>query len=113
MHSSRWQLFKSFLKGQPHVVHVCVWDADRETTPLHIHRDVGIRLGMWVMTSGGVAVVSRLYAKGEVDVMLVDENGDNKVEMRYMLNTLRQCRLEEVPSQRRPDKDAGFRKGYY
>ena len=113
MTPSRWQLFKGFLKGQPTVVHVAVWDDERKTTPLHIHRDAGIRLGMWVMTSGGAAVVSRIYAKGEVDVMLVDENGDNKVEMRYLLNTLRQCRLEEIPAPRRPDKDSGFSKGYY
>lgn len=113
MQSSRWQLFKAFLKGQPHVIQVTHWDADRETTPLHIHRDAGIRLGMWVMTSGGVAIVSRIYAKGEVDVMLVTEDGDNKVEMRYLLNTLRQCRLEEIPAPRRPDKDSGFSKGYY
>jgi hypothetical protein len=113
MQSSRWQLLKAFFRGQPHVVQVCVWDADRATTPLHIYRDAGIRLGMWVMSSGGVAIVSRIYAKGEVDVMLVDEDGNNKVEMRYLLNTLRQCRLEEIPPARRPDKDSGFRKGYY
>jgi hypothetical protein len=71
-----------------------------------------LRQGMWVQTSSGVGILLGLTAEGVARVMLVDEEGLNRLEISTSSASLRQATFAEIPDPRKPHPDLGDRMGY-
>lgn len=73
----------------------------------------GLRRGMWVYSPDhGVGILTNVYEGGVGAIMLVNEDGTNKVAVGRPLMGLRQAKLKEIPPCRRPDAEAARLFGY-
>jgi hypothetical protein len=74
-----------------------------------------LKLGKWVIHSptGQPGILNGAEAFPEVDVMLVNEAGENYRQERCRLDQIRVARLLEIPAARRPTPEAGASLGYF
>lgn len=73
-----------------------------------------LRPGMWVFDPGaGVGILTGLERDGTAQVMLVCEDGTNKLAISCPAEALRQALFEDIPACRRPAPEIALRMGYY
>ncbi len=73
----------------------------------------GLRRGMWVWSPDhGVGILTNVYEGGMGAIMLVNDDGTNKVAVGRPLMGLRQAKHKEIPSARRPDATTARHFGY-
>lgn len=78
-----------------------------------VARALGLRRNMWVVSSTfGVGILQALSADGVASVMLIGEDGQNRLSVIAQANSLRQALHAEIPGPRRPDAMTAARFGY-
>ena len=87
------------------VVHTNILDRPSKT----ILKGFNLRQGMWVVTAQGTGIVTGLVevqspsgTETHVKVALVDSVGENRSEASFLPSDVRQARLIEIPTARRP-----------
>jgi hypothetical protein len=69
--------------------------------------------GMWVVYGIRTGILTKLELGDVATVMLVDDQGLNRIEIHVPAKDLRQAWFEEIPAPRRPDYEHASRAGYY
>lgn len=110
-------LIKRFLTGAPAPesppprVHSVV--ANQNVFDKQAGRALGLRRNMWVMSPVyGVGILQALSPDAVGQVMLIDDNGDNRMPVIVQANSLRQALHAEIPGPRRPDATTAAKFGY-
>lgn len=78
-----------------------------------VARATGLRNGMWVTVDGAVGILTALDASGAASVMLVNEDGTNKIGVVTSAFNTKQARRSEIPEKRRPSTEMALARGYF
>lgn len=71
----------------------------------------GLRRGMWVVFNGDIGILTECQPL-TAQMMLVDERGENRLEIPVNPWLTRQAKLSEIPAPRRFDADTARRLNY-
>jgi hypothetical protein len=71
-----------------------------------------LKVGKWVMAGDRVAIVTSIASYPQIDLMFVDEKGENLFAATSGVGSLRLAVFEEIPVPRRPSREVANARGY-